>query len=277
MKNEGTKLTPAGADYYSGYSRLKFHRNDRVLYVNIDSPTSKNAVDDPLHTELARVFYEVNQDPMADVIVLSGTGKWFCAGGEMSWFQELIDEKDKWRSMVVDAKRIMNGLLELEKPIIAKVNGPAAGLGASIALLCDLVYADKNVLIGDPHVKMGLVAGDGGAIIWPYLVGLNKAKEMLLTGRMLSATEAHDLGLVNHVVEPDELDAVVDEMANELAAGATLAIRWTKTVMNLELRRINSAISDAALAYETLTNESQDHQEAVNAFVERRAPVFVGK
>lgn len=268
---------PEQTEDYIGYSRLKFRRAGRVLHVSIDSPQTKNAVDDALHTELSRVFYDINRDQLTDVVVLSGTGKWFCAGGEMNWFQDMIDEKAKWRSMVVDAKRILNGLLELEKPIIAKLNGAAAGLGASIALLCDIVYAEKNVLIGDPHVKMGLVAGDGGAIIWPHLVGLNRAKEMLLTGRMITASEAHDMGLVNHVVDADELDSAVDQMAETLAGGATLAIRWTKTIMNLELRRINSAISDAAFAYETLTSQSQDHQEAVHAFVERRAPAFVGK
>ena len=128
--------------------------------------------------------------PHADVVVLTGHGRWFCAGGEMSWFQDLINHKEKWRSMIVEAKKILNGLLELEKPIIAKVNGAAAGLGASIALLCDMAYASEDAVIGDPHVKMGLVAGDGGAVIWPHLVGLNKAKEMLLTGRMLPASEA---------------------------------------------------------------------------------------
>lgn len=262
---------------YEKYSTLHFRYQGRVLHVTIAYEKMRNAVDDALHHDLAHVFYDINQDKDTDVVVLTGYGRWFCAGGEMGWFQDLIDHKEKWRSMIVEAKSILNGLLELEKPIIAKINGAAAGLGASIALLCDMTYASDDAIIGDPHVKMGLVAGDGGAVIWPHLVGVNKAKEMLLTGRMLSAKEAHGMGLINYVMPRTELDAAVDAMADELAAGATLAIRWTKTIMNLELRRINAAISDAAFAYETLTNDSMDHQEAVNAFVGKRAPIFKGQ
>jgi len=277
MKHQISSTGDLGSVHlYEGYSALQFKREGRILYVAIAHEKKKNAVDAGLHRDLARVFYEINLDTAADVVVLTGTGRWFCAGGDMTWFQELVDEKVRWRHMVVEAKKILNGLLELEKPIIAKINGAAAGLGASIALLCDIVYASDTASIGDPHVKMGLVAGDGGAVIWPHLIGINRAKEMLLTGRMLPATEAHAIGLINHVVSPKDLDVAVDTAARELAAGATLAIRWTKTVLNLELRRINAAISDSALAYETLTNDSADHQEAVNAFVQKRAARFTG-
>lgn len=262
---------------YQDYRTLAFKRSGRILKIIIDSPESRNAVDDALHTDLARVFYEVNDDADTDVVILTGVGRWFCAGGDMTWFQELIDEPQRWHHMIVDAKRIIDSLLALEKPIIARVNGAAAGLGASIALLCDMVVAADTALIGDPHVKMGLVAGDGGAIIWPQLVGFARAKEMLLTGRMLSAKEAESIGLINYAVPADELDAKTDALANELAMGATLAIRWTKTVMNLELRRISDLLTDAALAYETQTNRSEDHQEAVRAFVEKRQPRFTGR
>lgn len=262
---------------YQDYRTLSFERSGRILKIIIDSPESRNAVDDALHTDLARVFHEVNEDGATDVVVLTGVGRWFCAGGDMTWFQELIDEPQRWHHMIVDAKRIIDSLLALEKPIIARVNGAAAGLGASIALLCDMVVAVDTALIGDPHVKMGLVAGDGGAIIWPQLVGFARAKEMLLTGRMLSAKEAAAIGLINYAVPADELDAKTDALANELAMGATLAIRWTKTVMNLELRRISDLLTDAALAYETKTNASEDHQEAVRAFVEKRRPKFTGR
>lgn len=267
------QMTPST---YLNYRTLSFERNGRVLKIIINSADTKNAVNDDLHTDLARVFYEVNADPDTDVAILTGTGRWFCAGGDMTWFQELIDEPQRWNRMMIDAKRIINGLLELEKPIIASINGAAAGLGASIALLCDMAVAVDTALIGDPHVKMGLVAGDGGAIIWPQLVGFSKAKEMLMTGKMLSAKEAESMGLINYAVPADQLNEKVDSLANELAAGATMAIRWTKTVMNLELRRISCLMTDAALAYETMTNSSRDHQEAVRAFVEKRPPKFTG-
>lgn len=262
----------------TGYQTFAFERRGRVLTARIDQPATRNAVDATLHHELGRVFHDLNDDPGSDVIVLTGTGRRFCAGGDYGWFQEMVDRPDRWLSEVVPtAKRIIGGLLELEKPILCKLNGAAAGLGASVALLCDIVIASSDAVIGDPHVKVGLVAGDGGAIIWPQLVGIARAKEMLLTGAMLSAERAAALGLVNHVVAPEDLDARVDALADELAAGATQAIRWTKTVMNLELRRIHAALTDAALGYETITNSSADHREAVRALREKRKPVFTGR
>jgi enoyl-CoA hydratase len=124
---------------------------------------------------------------------------------------------------------------------------------------------------------MGYVAGDGGAIIWPQLVGFARAKEYLLLGDTLTAVEAERIGLINHAVPQTELDARVNGFAERLARGATKAIRWTKTCMNIQLRQIAHAALDASLAYEALTNISADHQEAVNAFKEKRRPGFTGR
>jgi enoyl-CoA hydratase len=259
------------------YQCFSLSRRGRILYVKIDRASTHNAIDDALHHELSRIFYDLNEDPDSDVIVLTGADRWFCAGGDMDWFQSLIDDPKRWRTGVLPtAKRIISGLLELEKPIICRLNGAAAGLGASIALMCDIIIASEKAVIGDPHVKAGLVAGDGGAIIWPQLIGFVRAKEMLLTGKMLTAARAEALGLINYVVPEAELDEKVDAMADELVTGATLAIRWTKTVVNMELRRIHAALTDAALGYETITNSSADHQEAINAFREKRKPNFRG-
>jgi enoyl-CoA hydratase len=169
------------------------------------------------------------------------------------------------------------GLLELEKPILCRLNGAAAGLGASIALLCDIIVAADTVKIGDPHVKMGLVAGDGGAVIWPQLVGFARAKEFLLTGDMIDAREAERIGLINHVVPADQLDSKVYGLAERLASGARQAIRWTKTATNIPLRRIAHEVMDACMGYEIITNTSADHKEAVAAFKEKRPPRFTGR
>lgn len=262
----------------SKYKALTISREGKILTIAINTPETKNAVNEQLHEELGEVFFDANRDVKSDVVILTGTGSRFCAGGDFTWFQEMIDRPELWtRDVLPTAKQIISGLIGLEKPIISRLNGPAAGLGASIALLCDIVIASDNILIGDPHVKAGLVAGDGGIIIWPQLVGFARAKEMLLTGRMLTAQEAFDMGLINHIVPAEELDARVGALAQELADGATLAIKWTKTVMNLELMRLHTLLSDAALGYETLTNSSYDHQEAVHAFTERRPPNFEGR
>jgi enoyl-CoA hydratase len=174
-------------------------------------------------------------------------------------------------------KQMIFGLLDLEKPVIARINGDCIGLGATLALMCDLVIAVEDARFGDPHVKMGYVAGDGGAVIWPQLIGFAKAKEYLLTGELLDAREAERIGLINHAVPRAELDARVDALAQKLAHGATKAIRWTKTCMNIPLRQLAHTIMDASLAYEAITNMSADHQEAVSAFQEKRKPRFTGR
>ena len=261
---------------FARYSTLAFARRGRILTVTINRPGQMNAVNQAMHEDLAHVFAELNSDPDSDVIVLTGAGRAFCAGGDAAWMQSMIDDPARFRAIAPDAKRIVFGLLELEKPIICRLNGPAAGLGASIALMCDIIITAESARIGDPHVKMGFVAGDGGAVIWPQLVGFARAKEFLMTGRMIDAREAERIGLVNHVVSDTELDVRVDAMADELAAGPKWAIRWTKTVVNIALRELAHKLMDASVAYEMMTNLTADHREAVAAFRERRAPKFGG-
>jgi enoyl-CoA hydratase len=143
--------------------------------------------------------------------------------------------------------------------------------------MCDVIIAREDALIGDPHVKVGLVAGDGGAVIWPQLIGYARAKEYLLTGDMLSARDAAAIGLINYAVPADELDAKVAEMAQRILANPRWAVRWTKTAVNLPLREIANRVSDAALAYEVVSNSTADRREAVRAFVEKRKPKYTGE
>ncbi len=158
--------------------------------------------------------------------------------------------------------------------MIAAVNGDAIGLGASLALFCDIVFMADTARIGDPHVAAGLVAGDGGAILWPALVGINRAKEYLMTGDLLTATEAERIGLVNHVVPGPDLEEAAMGMARRLAKGAALAIRFNKALVNKELEERVNRIYEMAFAMEAITFRSADHLEAVAAFGERRAPTF---
>ena len=261
---------------YETYRHLQFTRRGRILTVTINRPEKLNAVHGPLHEELSRVFYDVAADPGSDIIVLTGAGRVFSAGGDFGWLQEMIDEPAAWERCRFEAKKIIFGLLDCEKPIIAKLNGHASGLGATMALFCDVIFAAKNARIGDPHVLVGLVGGDGGAIIWPQLIGYARAKEYLMTGDPIRAEDAAKMGLINHAVEEAELDAKVNAFADRLAAGATQSIRYTKTSVNIGLRQLAHSILDASLAYESMTNFSKDHQEAVNALREKRPPKFTG-
>jgi enoyl-CoA hydratase len=261
---------------YGSYRFIRAERRDRILTLTLDNPPM-NTVQMELHNELSRIFDDVQVDHDSDVVILTGSGDVFSAGGDIPNMQRRIDDPELFNRKNVEMKRIVFGLIELEKPIICRINGDCMGLGATIALLCDITVAVDSARIADPHVKMGYVAGDGGAIIWPQLVGFARAKEYLLLGDTLTAVEAERIGLINYAVPQPELDARVNRFADRLARGATKAIRWTKTCMNIQLRQIAHAALDASLAYEALTNISADHQEAVNAFKEKRRPRFTGR
>ncbi len=262
---------------FSHYETLKFERKGKVLTVMLDGVGPFNGVNEQMHIELGRVFHDLNNDLDSDVIVLTGKDQAFCAGADMRFFEEMVEDPRKFRGILPDARRIINGILELEKPMVCRMNGAAAGFGASIALLSDIIVADERAKIGDPHVKAGLVAGDGGAIIWPQLIGYAKAKEFLLTGRLLSASDAADMGLINYAVPASELDAKVDELVQELLASPRWAVRYTKTAINIPLRELATNITDVAVAYEMYTNLLDDRKEAVAAFQEKRALNLTGE
>jgi enoyl-CoA hydratase len=258
------------------YKRFRFERAGRVLTCAF-SGNAVNAVDAVMHDEMAELFVDLQRDADSDLIVLTGDNKAFCAGGDFDWFDEQISDPRKFRAIAYDAKRIVSGLLDLEKPIIARLNGAAAGLGATIALLCDVIIADETARIGDPHVKVGLVAGDGGAIIWPQLIGFARAKELLMTGDLLVATDAARMGLINYAVPAAELDAKVAEIAGKILGNPRWAVRWTKMTANITLKQIMVSTTDAALAYEALSNMTADRKEAVAAFRERRPMKLTGE
>jgi enoyl-CoA hydratase len=261
---------------FNDYQCITFERQGRVLTLALNRPEQRNAVNARLHHELSRVFTDAQRDPDSDVIVLTGKGSAFCAGGDIDWMQSHVDHPADFDRMAREAKDIVFSQLDLEKPLICKLNGHATGLGASLALLSDIILMSDEARIGDPHVSVGLVAGDGGAFIWPQIVGYAKARKYLLTGELINAAEAERIGLVTEVCPRADLDAAVDALALRLASGATAAIRWTKIAINLPLRALFHAHFDAGLAYECLSNRTADHAEAVAAFRERRKPVFTG-
>jgi enoyl-CoA hydratase len=151
------------------------------------------------------------------------------------------------------------------------------GVGASLALMCDIIIAVNTARFGDPHVRMGFAAGDGGALIWPQLMGFAKAKQYLLTGDLITAVEAERCNLINFAVPEAELDPLVDKYAQKLASGAQTAIRYTKSVTNMALRQLFNSVGEVGIAYEGLTKHTADYREAVTAFLEKRKPIFRGK
>jgi len=261
---------------FNSYPSMRFERRGRILHADFNRPDALNAIDRVTHKSLARLFSDITADPETDVVILSGTGKAFSAGGDLDYIQYMIDAPDRFLDDMPDVKKIVFSMLDCPKPIIAKLHGHAIGLGATIALFCDIVYAAPTAKIGDPHVRLGFTAGDGGAVIWPHLIGHARAKEFLMTGRAISAEEAERIGLINRVVPSGELDKAVNDLADELSKGATRAIQWTKMSINIGLKQFAHAVMDASVAYEALSNLTNDHREAVRAMREKRAPAFKG-
>jgi len=262
---------------YEGYETLKVVRDGKIVTVSFNRPHVKNATNAQMHRELVRVFPEIGRDPEAHVVILTGEGDCFSAGGDIDGMRQLVDDPGRWIESMREARDILLGVVDLDRPVIAKVNGHAVGLGATLALVCDIVIVKESARIIDPHVNVGLVAGDGGAAIWPALVGFAKAKRYLLTGDPITGAEAAAIGLVSEALPADQLDARVDELAQKMANGAAIAIRLTKKSINMALRQQLDSLIEAHLGYETLSYLSQDHREAVNAFAERRPPVFTGR
>lgn len=258
------------------FPSLALHREGRVLHAVLNRPETLNAVDMAMHDELHHLVEFAAGDDETRVLVLTGAGKAFCAGGDAAAVQETIDNPKLFLEGAEKGKKLVHAILDCPKPIIAKVNGAAMGLGATIALFCDITIAADHARIADPHVKFGLPAGDGGAVIWPALIGFNRAKRYLLTGDSLSGAEAAAIGLIDSAVPAAELDAAVETLAQRIAAGAPQAVQMTKASVNIELKQIAQRVLDASFALEALAARSKDHQEAITAFIEKRAPNFTG-
>jgi enoyl-CoA hydratase len=246
----------------------------RLLTIAFNRPDAMNAVNLRLHEELAEVFIWAEQDPDSDVVVITGEGKAFSAGGDFSHIQNLAANPDLFDEEIRLAQKIIYSMLAMQKPLICRLNGHAVGLGATVALFCDVIYAAEHAKIGDPHVAVGLTAGDGGAIIWPYLIGVARAKEFLLSGKLLTAIDAAAIGLINKAVPFEQLDSLVSEYCQGLLDGPQLAIRNTKMLLNQELIAKVDMLLEKGLRLEKATLASADHREALAAIVEKRKPKF---
>jgi enoyl-CoA hydratase len=259
------------------FRSIRFERDGDVLRVVLDRPGDElNAVDERLHDELTALFPALRSEREARVVLLTGAGRAFSAGGDFAWFPAL-QEPGRLEDLRLDARRMIGDLLDVHLPIVCALNGHAMGLGATVALLCDVVFMAESARIGDPHVRVGIVAGDGGTIAWPLAVGPVRAKRYLLTGDPVSAVEAERLGLVNEVVPDDRLDEVATAFAHRLAAGAPLAVQYTKQAVNALIKEAVNTSFDQATALEIETFRSADHQEALAAWREKREPRFEGR
>jgi enoyl-CoA hydratase len=237
---------------------LRIDNVETTRVVTFNRPERRNAVDHELHEALAGLWSRLEADPQARAVVLTGAGEAFSAGGDLDYLRRTAeDEEFRYRNMR-QARRIVTEMIDFPLPVIAAVNGPAVGLGCSVALLSDVVFAARSASFIDPHVSIGLVAGDGGALAWPLLTSLLHAKEYLLTGDRIDAETAARLGMVNHVVDDADLMPQALALAERFGRQPQQALRDTKRALNIHLRRAVDAVIDFAFAAEAETFTSDE-------------------
>ncbi len=270
---------PAAPDY-AKYECLKIEVADRIATVTLNRPETRNRIEHRFHVELQDIWADLARDPRVNAILLTGSGKYFSVGGNVKGMQDRPGGDVFEEGQMIEptgGRRIVQNILDCDQPIVCAINGDCIGLAATIALLCDITVCAESARIADPHVKIGLVAGDGGAVIWPMLVGPNRAKEFLMRGNLIVGSDAARIGLVNYAVPTDQVLDKARELARELADGPPWAIRWTKLSVNKAVKEQFNLIMDTSYALEMATFQTEDHKEAVRAFVEKRKPVFHGR
>src|ERR1700756_1149640 len=257
---------------YSAYEYLKIEVAERVATVTLNRPAQLNAVNAALHHEFEQIWLDLAEDRDVNAILLTGAGKAFSVGGDLTSRDKPTKDKGRGgrRIVMADGRRVIENLLDVEQPIVAAINGDALGFAANVALLSDITVVSETAKLADTHVALGAVAGDGGAVIWPLLIGPNRAKEFLMLGDTISGADAARIGLVNYAVPAAQVVPKAKELAQRLADGPTWAIRWSKLAVNKWLKQQANLIMDAGLAYEAVSLMAKDHQEALQALREKR-------
>ena len=240
---------------------------DAVRIVTINRPAARNVIDADLHHRLLDVWRELDRDPGARSVVLTGAGDIFSGGGDFAFLKAQHQSLDLRHSVSQQAGGILNEMINFRLPVVAAINGPAVGLGASLALCCDLVLMAERSYLCDPHVSIGLTAGDGGALLWPYMMSLIRAKEYIYTGARIPAAQAVDLGLANRVVAGEALLDEALALAAKLAAQPARALQTTKRAFSKHLAQAAISIVDYGLAAETVELGAEEHIGKVRDFL----------
>ncbi|MDD4600140.1 Short-chain-enoyl-CoA hydratase [bioreactor metagenome] len=253
-----------------------YEKNDRVAILTLNRPMALNSLNQQMVDELMAALASIKADKGVRVVILTGSGRAFSAGGDLNYLESIAGTPAA-HEFISQVGKLVAIIMDLPQPVVAMVNGAAAGAGFNLALACDLVIASKGAKFAQSFVKVGLVPDCGGMYLLPRLAGLSKAKELMFTADIIGAEEAARLGLVNKVVESDELGRTVAELAEKLTTAAPLAIAHMKRVLNKsdELTLQESLSMEAELQAESLA--TADYLEGVKAFREKRQPVFQGK
>ena len=259
---------------YAEYQHLTFDRRPSgVVLITINRPEVMNATNARLHWELTQVWLTIDADPAARVALVTGAGRAFSAGGDLSLVEEMAGDAAAATRTMREASDLVYNIINLDKPVVSAINGTAVGAGLVVALLADVSIIAETARITDGHTRLGVAAGDHAAIIWPLLCGMAKAKYYLLTSEFLDGREAERIGLVSRAVPAEKVMDVAWTVAESLARGSQPAIRFTKRALNNWLRQAGP-IFDQSLALEMLTFMGEDVREGMRAIREKRAPSF---
>ena len=257
---------------------LNYEIADGIGTITLNRPERLNAFNAEMIELWVEALRDARQNDEVKVVVLTGAGRAFCSGGDVGGMayrgEASALEQKGWLTQI---HQVPLALEDLDKPVIAAMNGPAVGAGLDMALMCDLRYAAEGARFSEGYVKVGLIPGDGGTYFLPRLVGLARALELLWTGDFVDAREAERIGLVNKVVPAEELLPTVYELAGRLAAGPSVAIRMMKRMVYQQLRLDLRTSLDMLSSNMGLIRQTEDHKEGVRAFAEKRPPRFVGR
>jgi len=259
---------------YADYQHILFERREpNILWMTLNRPEVLNAADSRLHTELVEIWNTIDKDPSAHVVVITGAGRAFSAGGDLKMVEEAYRDFGEIARILDEARDLVYNILRCSKPIISAINGPAVGAGLVVALLADISIAAENARLADGHVRMGVAAGDHAAIIWPLLCGMAKAKYYLMTSDFIDGRDAERMGLVSLCVPDAELHDKAMEVATGLATGPRQAIKYTKRALNQWILQAGP-IFDHSLALEMLSFFSEDLMAGVEGLREKRPGRF---
>lgn len=260
--------------WFDKYRDLLFERRDHgVLWITINRPDAYNATDARLHRDLSVVWHDIEADDDTRVVVITGAGKAFSAGGDLEWIESFVGDADAVQQVMNEAGDVVYNMLSCSKVIISAINGVAVGAGLAVALMADISLMAEDARITDGHVRMGVAAGDHAAIVWPLLCGMAKAKYHLLTAGFIDGLEADRIGLVSKAIPRADLMDHAQMVAEGLATGSQSAIRLTKRSLNLWMEQARP-IFDASLGFEMLGFMGPDAAEGVAALREKRKPTF---
>jgi 2-(1,2-epoxy-1,2-dihydrophenyl)acetyl-CoA isomerase len=263
------------------FETVLYEKKDHVAVITLNRPEKLNALNSQMNKDLKFALREAKEDPEVRAIVLTGAGRAFCAGADISDFAGGVTlgdfKKMTEQDIMPDTIITPYDLVDVPKPIIAAVNGVAVGFGTNVLLNCDIIIASEVATFGEFFIRMGLIPDMNGSLLLPMLVGIHKAKELIFTGDRIDAKEAFRIGLINRVVPPDQLMPIALEMAKKFAESPPLALAMSKQLIHEPFKQVFKEVSVKEVQIQARLYSSQDHKEAASSFLEKRKPVFKGK